>query len=102
MNSPAEVVRECDPTSALLVRRHGIYQRRPRQSRYASAPPEIETIASGPESCRFHHIHSPIEVLPDPKRFMSVASEGDCVATLPPPPAQQVHRRQRTARIDLQ
>jgi hypothetical protein len=55
-----------------------------------SSPPEIETIAPGPEAGCFDYIHRPIEVLAHPKRLMCVAAERHRVPTLLPPPAHQV------------
>jgi len=68
----------------------------------ASAAPEVEAVAAGPEARRLHDVDGEVELLPDRGRVVGVAPEADRLPALVVEPAHLVRRRQRAAGVDLQ
>src|SRR3954447_16028549 len=78
--------------------------RRHRRSRPgpASPAPEVEPVAPRPVARRLDDVHGQVEPLPDRSWLVGVAAEADRFAALVAEPAQEVHRGQRAARVDLE
>ena len=70
--------------------------------RCASAAPEVEAVASGPEARRLHDVDGEVELLPDRRRVVGVAAEAHRLPALVVEPPDLVGGGQRAAGVDLQ
>src|SRR5829696_2878906 len=73
-----------------------------KYSTWWSAAPEVQPVASGPESGRLDDVDRDVEVLADGGRLVGVAAEADRLAALLVEPPHLVDRGERAAGVHLE